>query len=146
MNATYVDHVRAARVRGRALTDLARIKELHARLASLGPNGDAATALRVTLKNTEREIGRWYYDVIVRPQLTKEDASATDDERAVEMGLTAFKVAAYYVKNGDRANPSLNGVDATEAASADGNVKNAFLHDCAVKSLNMFDKSLLGGL
>jgi hypothetical protein len=145
MIVSYVDHLRASRVKNRALADFATIKDLHKRIAAVGPDGDAATALRVKLANVERETGLWFFANVVEPQLTKEDASATDDERAAEMGMTAYKACVYYARNAERANPSLNGVDKMEVASADGDIRSAFIHDCAVKSLNLFDKTLLGG-
>jgi hypothetical protein len=146
MIASYVDHMRASRVRDRALADFATIKDLHKQIALVGPDGDTATGLRVKLANVERETGLWFFENVVKPQLTKEDASATDDERAAETGMTAYKVCVYYARNAERANPSLNGVDKMEVASADGDIRSAFIHDCAVKSLNLFDRVLLGGL
>jgi hypothetical protein len=143
--ASYVDHARATRVKDRALADLATIKDLRKRLDALGPDDEAATALRVQLANVERETGLWFYANVVQPQLTKEDASVTDDERAAEIGFAAFKVCAYYARNGEHANPSFNGVDKTEVASASDDVRGAFIHDAAAKSLNLFDKTLLGG-
>ena len=145
MIASYVDHMRASRVRDRALADFATMKDLREQIAGIGPDGETATALRVKLANVERETGLWFFENVVTPYLTKEDASATDDARAVEMGLDAYKVAVYYARNGERANPSLNGVDKTEVASARGDIRSAFIHDAAVKSLGLFDKTLLGG-
>jgi hypothetical protein len=146
MIASYVDHLRASRVKNRALADFATMKDLRERIAGIGPDGETATALRVKLANVERETGLWFFENVVTPYLTREDANITNDARAAEMGLDAYKIAVYYARNGERTNPSLNGVDKTETASADGDVTGAFLHDCAVKSLNLFDRVLLGGL
>lgn len=144
MTTNYVDYARAAFVRERALAALATIKELHRRLWLFGPK--EAEAVRAELANVERKTGRWFYDVVVKPHLTKEDASATDAACAAELGFAAFKVCAYYARNADRANPALSGVHNTEVASASDNLRGAFIHDCAVKSLGLFDKTLLGGL